>query len=446
MRQRLAALERKLAEETAARERLKRELALRDAALNAGTSHFMIAEARSGAWKIEYVNRALAAAHGYEPHELIGQPVKALKITEGLSRSAVELMNAELAAGRPYRAEIEAKRRDGSAFMVGFTSVALRDAHGEISHVVTVAADITSRLDAERKRRELQEQLLSEMRMREQMAVELRLAQKLESVGRLAAGLAHEINTPIQYVSDSVHFLRDGVADVMRLVDGCRALLREAELGDSGKVAQIDALEKEIDFDFLRAEFPNAFARTLEGADRVAALVRAMKEFAHPGASERSPADLNHALETTLAVCRNEYRYVASVTTDLAELPAVLCNISELNQVFVNLIVNAAHGIQDTRKDPSEGQIRIATRQVADSVEITISDNGCGIASENLDKIFDPFFTTKEVGRGTGQGLAIARSIVVEKHRGDIRVQSTVGVGTTFTIVLPIDNAMLNVA
>jgi two-component system, NtrC family, sensor kinase len=163
-----------------------------------------------------------------------------------------------------------------------------------------------------------------------------------------------------------------------------------------------------------------------------------MKEFAYPDAVEQSPADLNHALSTTLTVARSAYKHATNVQTDFGELPPVMCNIGELNQVFLNLIVNAAHAIQDSGKDVSSGCITISTRVSGPWAEIAIADNGCGIASDNLEKIFDPFFTTKAVGRGTGQGLAITRSIVNDKHGGKIEVHSTPGLGTRFVVRLPV--------
>jgi signal transduction histidine kinase len=183
---------------------------------------------------------------------------------------------------------------------------------------------------------------------------------------------------------------------------------------------------------------PKAIDRTLEGADRVAGIVRAMKEFSHPDGNEQSPADLNHALATTLIVARNEYKYAAAVQTQFDDVPPIMCNIGELNQVFLNLIVNAAHAILDSGKDARTGRITINTRCNGEDAEVAINDNGCGIAAENVDKIFDPFFTTKEVGRGTGQGLSIARSIVVDRHRGSIDVHSEMGAGTQFLIRLPV--------
>jgi signal transduction histidine kinase len=163
-----------------------------------------------------------------------------------------------------------------------------------------------------------------------------------------------------------------------------------------------------------------------------------MKEYSHPDAAEQTCADLNHALATTLVVTRNEYKYAAEVSMEFGELPPVMCNVGELNQVCVNLIVNAAHAIRDSGKDARSGRIKIETHCDGDEVRIAIGDNGCGIAAENIEKIFDPFFTTKEVGRGTGQGLSIARSIVVDRHGGAIEVRSEVGVGTQFLMRLPV--------
>jgi two-component system NtrC family sensor kinase len=183
---------------------------------------------------------------------------------------------------------------------------------------------------------------------------------------------------------------------------------------------------------------PKAFERTFHGIERVSTIVKAMKEFAHPDSGEQSPADLNHALQTTLLVASNEYKYHAKVLTEFSELPPVTCNIGGLNQVFLNILVNAAHAIQDAGKDLASGEIKISTALDGDTAVIRISDNGCGVPPEHLSKLYDPFFTTKEVGRGTGQGLAITHSILVDKHGGDIGVKSRVGVGTEFVLRLPV--------
>jgi signal transduction histidine kinase len=200
---------------------------------------------------------------------------------------------------------------------------------------------------------------------------------------------------------------------------------------------EIKRLNDQYDMDFVRSEMPRAFSRTFDGVERVATIVKAMKEFAHPDAEEQNLADLNHAIETTLLVASNEYKYLAKVHTSFAELPGVICNIGEINQVILNLVVNAAHAIHDAGRDVETGEIHISTALEEDSAVIRIRDNGCGIPEEHLSKVYDPFFTTKEVGRGTGQGLSIAHSIL-DKHCGSIDVTSHVGTGTEFVLSIPI--------
>jgi signal transduction histidine kinase len=343
-------------------------------------------------------------------------------------------------SGRSARAELRGRRKDGSLFWVGLTATLVRDADGRPTYTVSVGADITAKLEQERAQKLLQDQLYSEMQERERLGLELRLAQKLESVGRLAAGIAHEINTPIQYVGDSVIFLQSAAADLRKLLSSYRAAIAmtQQQSPNPQMVAALAAAEDAADLSFLEAEIPRAFERTLDGIGRVAGIVRAMREFAHPDATEHSPADLNHAIETTLVVSHNEYKYHATIERHPGELPQVMCNVGELNQVFLNLIVNAAHAIRDSGKDVTTGRIVITSAVDGNQAVISVVDNGCGIPADHLDKIFDPFFTTKAVGVGTGQGLAIARSIVVEKHGGTIYVQSTSGTGACFTVRLPI--------
>jgi PAS domain S-box-containing protein len=276
---------------------------------------------------------------------------------------------------------------------------------------------------------------------RDRMELDLRLAQKLEAVGQLAAGIAHEINTPTQFVADTVRFLGDAFGDLTELLVAYEDLLAAAERGPvpSGLIARVRAAEDRADLDYLRERVPGAVERAEDGVQRVATIVRAMRDFAHPPTAQMAPVDLNAALRSTLVVATNEYKYVADVETELGELPPVVCHGGDLNQVFLNLVVNAAHAIVDANRSTARrGTIRVRTVAERDHVLVSVSDTGTGIAPEVADRIYDPFFTTKDVGRGTGQGLAIARQIVVERHGGSITFETRPGRGTTFHVRLPV--------
>jgi two-component system, NtrC family, sensor kinase len=321
----------------------------------------------------------------------------------------------------------------------------LADALTEKWRVTQQAALKTSALEqaVEERTREIRtanHALQAEMIERKLLENQLVQSQKLESIGQLAAGIAHEINTPIQFIGDSVEFLRSAVTSVDEVLVQYRQLHTATEAGNRGMMlARARTAEEAAELDFLQAEIPRALERALDGVTRVAKIVRAMREFSFPDAHEHSYTNINHALETTLVVARNEYKLLASVETQFGELPEVKCNVSELNQVFLNLIINAAHAIQDSGKDVATGVIAIRTSAAHGTVEVAIRDNGCGIAPEHANKVFDPFFTTKEVGRGTGQGLSIARAAVVTRHGGTLSFETEVGSGTTFFVRVPVD-------
>jgi signal transduction histidine kinase len=279
------------------------------------------------------------------------------------------------------------------------------------------------------------------------MEEQLAQARKLEAIGQLAAGIAHEINTPTQYVSDNTLFLREGFSSLLQALQKLERLANGTE-GVAPDV--IKGILEEADVAYFQVEIPQALDQTVEGLGRVIRIVRAMKEFSHPAGLEMGPTDLNKALEATVIVASNEWKYVAEMELDLdPTLPPVTCLGGEMSQVFLNLIVNAAHAIESVLKSGAQtlGKIKIATRSLQDgNAEIRITDSGTGIAPEHLDRIFDPFFTTKAVGKGTGQGLAIAYNVVKTKHRGSIEVSTEVGKGTTFTLRIPISPAALKKA
>ena len=283
--------------------------------------------------------------------------------------------------------------------------------------------------------------LVGEMAERKKAEAELLMAQKLESVGRLAAGVAHEINTPVQFVSDNVQFLRTSMSAMAGVIQAYRGVQQAVHSGaDVAAAAQaVAALETAADLDYVLAEVPRALDSASDGLTRIASIVRSMRELAHPDQEYKTAADLNKAIESTLLVARSEYKYVADVVTDFGDLPPVFCYLGEINQVVLNLLLNAAHAIADVVEGTGQrGTVTVRTRLQGDGVEISIGDTGTGIPESARDKIFDPFFTTKEVGRGTGQGLAIAHSIIVKKHGGSLRFETECGKGTTFFIRLPV--------
>jgi PAS domain S-box-containing protein len=322
--------------------------------------------------------------------------------------------------------ECEVFRKDGSRVWIASSARAIRQ-NGVVVRYEGMSEDIT-------EGKLLRGQLLQ--------------AQKLESVGQLAAGIAHEINTPTQYIGDNVRFLKDAFQDLRSLLANYERLLAAAKTDSLSleMVQEVTAAVERADAGYLLEEIPKAIGQTVEGITRVSKLVSAMKEFSHPGTKEKIPLDLNHAIESTITVARNEWKYVADLDTEFdPSLPLVSCQPGEFNQVILNLVVNAAHAIADVAEKggPGKGRIKVQTRNCRDWVEIRIQDTGSGIPEKARARVFDPFFTTKEIGKGTGQGLAIARSVVVDKHDGTIHFETEEGTGTTFIIRLPHDGKAL---
>lgn len=327
------------------------------------------------------------------------------------------------ASRRPLRVDdVYFRRSNGEQGVLGITLNPILYEKGRLPGVVLMGADVTHKRVLEMQQSQ---------------------ARKLEAIGQLAAGIAHEINTPIQYVGDNTRFLQgafDDLFGLLRLYDDWLSVFGGGE--DDPEVRdRITEEIRRIDLPYLEEEVPLAVAQTLEGVERVRRIVLSMKEFSHPGANSKTPVDINRALENTITVARNEWKYVADLETDLDPgLPPVPCIPGEINQVFLNILVNAAQAIGGALPEGSglKGLIRIQTRPVNGDAEIRITDNGPGIPPALRERIFDPFFTTKEPGKGTGQGLAIAHSAVVKKHQGKLLLESEEGKGTDFIIRLPL--------
>ncbi|MEM6799532.1 MAG: ATP-binding protein, partial [Planctomycetota bacterium] len=358
---------------------------------------------------------------GWSREEVVGRRLEeTICPQEESRRGSGGLQQLTRAGEEGKRLEVLARHRDGREIPAE-VSMSMMQRDGEIVFNAFIH-DITAR-------RELQAQLAH--------------GQKLESIGQLSAGIAHEINTPTQYVGDNTRFVQDALSDVFAVLDAYAELAQQVRAGGgtSDALSALDEAIEAADLDYLTGELRDAVSQSLEGVDRVASIVRAMKEFSHPGAATKTPTNLNEAIAATITVATNEWKYVAAVETDFdASLPLVPCLPGDFNQVVLNIIVNAAHAIAEKvgKNSGRKGVIKVATALDGEWAQVTISDNGTGIPAEVINRVFDPFFTTKDVGVGTGQGLAISRSVIVDKHSGTLDVDSKVGDGATFTIRIPV--------
>ncbi|MEY2411078.1 MAG: two-component system, NtrC family, sensor kinase [Verrucomicrobiota bacterium] len=288
--------------------------------------------------------------------------------------------------------------------------------------------------------------LQAEIEARSKMEAQLLHAQKMESIGQLAAGIAHEINTPTQYIGDNIRFLQDAFREIGGLMSEHDKLLSAAEAGTVTPelIGAVKSVAATAEMAYLGTEIPKAIQQSLDGVERVANIVRSMKDFSHPGTNEKVQTDLNRSIESTITICRNEWKYVADLVTEFdATLPPVRCLPGEFNQVVLNLIVNASHAIADVIAGGTKGKgtITVSTRRDGDWAEVRIRDTGTGIPEQARARLFDPFFTTKGVGQGTGQGLAISHNVIVDKHGGTLAFETETGLGTTFIIRLPLPSA-----
>jgi PAS domain S-box-containing protein len=373
--------------------------------------------------KITWWNAAAEEAFGILAKSVLGKPFLECGV-EWDWPGMLHHLSASLTKDTPTAlSDIPHRRPDGQPGMLSLTVHPIPGPDGGHSGYLLLGSDVT-------ERKILESQLAQ--------------SQKLEAIGQLAAGIAHEINTPTQYVGDNTRFLGDAFKDLHQLLEKHRELLGALRQGkaDQSLIESVQAADEEADLDYLLEEIPKAVAQSLEGVERVTKIVRAMKEFSHPGGEEKTAIDINRAIESTVTVARNEWKYVADMELELdPSLPQVPCVPGDFNQVILNLIVNASHAIADVVGDGSKGKgtITITTRHAGDWAEIRIADSGTGIREEIRPKIFNHFFTTKEVGKGTGQGLALARTVIVKKHGGIITFESEVGRGTTFFIRLPLN-------
>jgi len=303
-------------------------------------------------------------------------------------------------------------RPDGSMRWIHARGFQVRDSEGQFYRIAGIAEDITD-LKA------VQSQILQQ--------------EKMASLGQLAAGVAHEINNPIGFITSNMNTLKKYFDKILEFMDIQTKTLEEytSRSAEADILKQIGERKRSLKIDYITGDIGSLIVESLDGADRVAKIVQDLKNFSRADDAEYKIADINAGMERTINIVWNELKYKATLRKEFGDIPPTRCSMGQLSQVFMNMLVNAAHSI------PTQGTITVKTWSANDTIYVSITDTGTGIPADTLDKIFDPFFTTKEVGRGTGLGLSIAYEII-KKHKGEIRVDSEVDKGTTFTISIPI--------
>ncbi|MCP5143325.1 MAG: PAS domain S-box protein [Gammaproteobacteria bacterium] len=369
-----------------------------------------------------YMSVAMAKIFGVEVETLFSDARNPqLKALHEQRRTADKLFADAIGNGEPFTADYPFVAFNGVRKTLREKGFPIRDADGVVRRYAGTVRDITEET---------------------KMAQDLQLHSKLQSIGQLAAGIAHEINTPAQYTGDNLRFLETGLDDVVSYLRVVDQALANAASGDipAEQVEALRASREAADVDYVMEEIPRAISEGLDGVARITTIVGAMKEFSHPGSKLQETVSLNRTIESTTVVSRNEWKYNADLDLEFdPELPPVRCYPQMISQVVLNLIVNAAHAISERHRDNSTGRIVVRTQRDGDHVIVRIGDNGGGIPAEIRARVFDPFFTTKEVGKGTGQGLAMARTTIIDGHGGTIDFEVEENVGTEFTIRIPIN-------
>jgi PAS domain S-box-containing protein len=370
--------------------------------------------------KIIFVNPAFEQLTGYTAQEAIHKTPRILQSGHHNKKFYNDLWQTIL-AGNVWTGRLTNKRKNGTFYQEEATISPVKNDHGTIVNFVGVKRDITKEIELE---------------------TQLHQAQKLESIGTLAAGMAHEINTPVQYVLSNTNFLKEVFNSFLKIQAGYQNLVQVVSASGrfSEQVDEMTRLTERLDLDYLKDEAGKAFEDTIEGINRISAIIGSMKDFSQPESGEKRLEDLNRIIRTTVEVTRNQWQDVAEIDLDLdAELPPAPLMVAHFKQVILEMILNAIYALiaKHTSLPQQKGRISITTRTVGDKIELHLADTGIGISRADISKVFDPFFTTKPVGKGSGQGLSVVRGIV-DKHNGTITVSSTQGQGTEFTISLPL--------
>lgn len=407
---------------------IRNELALHDAAIEATQCGITIADARLPDLPLTYVNQAFCRLSGYDASEVLGRNCRFL---QGDDRNQAGRQIIREAIEKQQHCEVLLKnyRKDGSSFWNELTMSPVFDPDGQLTHYVGVQNDVTDREEARQEAAAKQAALEATQQALKEAQSMLVHSEKMNALGQLVAGVAHEINNPVSYIFSSVHALKEMSNDLkaayLQLYDAVK---------EEGKEPLQEIARRtyaEADIDYIVSDLDDLIDSALEGLSRVRRIVESLRCFSRQDEAEVKTVSLQECIESTLEIADNALTGRLKIVCQLNDLPACRCRPSELNQVFLNLIVNASQAIGRT------GRLDIRGHDHRDALELTFTDNGKGMDAATQAKIFNPFFTTKPVGEGTGLGLSIAYKIITEGHGGTITVRSQPGKGATFTITLP---------
>jgi two-component system NtrC family sensor kinase len=408
-------------------ELLREELRLHRRAMDYTSCGIVIADARLEDLPLIYINESFETISGYSADEVLGRNCRFLQ-RDDRDQPAVQILRDAIRKRESCKVILRNYRKDGTLFWNELFMSPIFDESGELTHFVGIQTDVSERVAAEealqRQRVELA-RALDELRDAQTMLIH---AEKMNALGQMMAGIAHEINNPLSYVYSNIHSLRGTITDVFDAYNRLEALIQAeaAALAESAAKIRSDA-----DLDFVFADVGDLLHASLEGLGRVKRIVQALRTFSRLDEAEKKLADLHEAIESTLIIARRTLGTKIRVVLELDNLPEIVCYPAELNQVFLNIILNAGQAM------PEGGVLTIRGRDLGDRVLLEFSDTGIGMTPEVKAKIFDPFFTTKRVGEGMGLGLSIAYKIITDHHQGTISVESAPGAGATFTITLP---------
>ncbi len=410
-------------------ESLEEKLRLHDRAMGASSCGITIADANVPDMPLIYVNEAFEHITGYPVPEVVGRNCRFLQGSDR-DQPGVKLVREALRAGKDCTVTLRNYRKDGTMFWNELFMSPIFGEDGRLTHYVGIQTDVTPRKHAEEelvRKQESLERTLRELRETQAMLIH---SEKMNALGQLVAGVAHEINNPISFVNSNLHSLRTSMDDFFTAYARLETLLKSQGVDMENAAADV---RKQADIDFLQADVGDLLTASLRGLGRVTRIVQALRTFSRLDEADLKIADLRENLESTLVLARAELRDRVTVELDLEGLPAIRCYPAELNQVFLNIIINAAQAIE------GQGKLTIRGRDADKEVILQFIDTGRGMTPDVMAQIFNPFFTTKPVGVGTGLGLSIAYKIITDRHKGRIEVESTPGAGSTFTIALPKD-------